>query len=143
MVFVILGAAALLYAPVLAGMVRQWWTEPASTHGLLLVGVAALVVYRRATRLRSAPVAPRDAGLITVVGGLLVFAAGTVTGDVFILRVSLPIVLAGAALALGGMAHLRLLAAPIGLLALAIPLPAVIVTHVTMPLQLVASQVAA
>ena len=33
--------------------------------------------------------------------------------------------------------------APLGLLLLAIPLPAVVVTHATMPLQLIASQVAA
>jgi exosortase len=143
MVYVILGAAALLYAPVLVGLVRQWWTEPTSTHGLLLVGVAALVVYRRLDRLRAVTPTPRDAGVAVAAAGLLVFAAGTVTGDVFILRVSLPIVLAGAVLALAGPAHLRLLAAPIGLLLLAIPLPAVLVTHLTMPLQLIASQVAA
>jgi exosortase len=38
---------------------------------------------------------------------------------------------------------LRLLVAPLGLLLLAMPLPAVVVTHLTLPLQLVASSVAA
>jgi exosortase len=143
MLLVVLAAAALVYAPVLAGLVRQWWTEPASSHGLLLIAVAAVVVYRRRERVMAAPIEPRDMGIGVALAGLLVFAAGTVTGDVFILRASLPIVLAGAALGLGGTRHLRLLAAPIALVALAIPLPAVVVTHATMPLQLVASQVAA
>ena len=140
---VAVAAAIGLYAPVLAGLVRQWWIEPASSHGLLLVGVAGFLVHRRWQQLRSLPAEPRDLGFAIVATGLLIFAAGTVTGDVFILRVSLPLVIAGATLLVGGLRHLRLLAAPLGLLILAIPLPAVIVTHATMPLQLIASQVAA
>ena len=140
---VAVAAAIGLYAPVLAGLVRQWWIEPASSHGLLLVIVAAVIVRRRWQQLRALPVEPRDAGLAVVAAGLLIFAAGTITGDVFILRVSLPLVIAGTTLLLGGSPHLRVLAAPLGLLMLAIPLPSVIVTHATMPLQLIASQVAA
>ena len=140
---VAVAAAIVLYAPVLAGLVRQWWIEPASSHGLLLVIVAGVVIHRRWERLRSFPVEPRDGGMVLVAAGLLIFAGGTITGDVFILRVSLPLVIAGAVLLLGGTRHLRLLAAPLGLVVLAIPLPAVIVTHATMPLQLIASQVAA
>ena len=140
---VAVAAAIGLYAPVLAGLVRQWWIEPASSHGLLLVIVAGFVVYRRWPQLSALPFEPRDVGFAVVTAGLLMFAAGTITGDVFILRMSLPLVIAGATLVLGGARHLRYLAAPLGLLLLAIPLPAVIVTHATMPLQLIASQVAA
>jgi exosortase len=140
---VAVAAAIGLYAPVLAGLVHQWWIEPASSHGLLLIIVAGVVIHRRRLQLRSLPVEPRDGGMALVAAGLLIFAAGTITGDIFILRVSMPLVLAGAVLLLGGMGHLRLLAAPLGLFVLAIPLPAVIVTHATMPLQLIASQVAA
>ena len=143
MLLIAAAIAAGLYAPVLAGMARQWWVEPVSSHGLLLVLVAGFVVYRRLDRLRALPLQPRDGGFALVGGGLLLLALGTITGDVFILRVSLPIVLTGAILALGGTRQLRILVAPLGLLLLAIPLPAVVVTHATMPLQLVASQVAA
>jgi exosortase len=138
-----IAAAIVLYAPVLAGLVRQWWIEPASSHGLLLVGVAVLLVHRRRAQLRALPLEPRNAGLALVGTGLLIFATGTITGDVFILRASLPFVIAGVVLVLGGSQHLRLIVAPLGLLVLAIPLPAVVVTQATMPLQLIASQVAA
>lgn len=136
-------AAAAIYGPVLAGMARQWWSEPASSHGLLLAAVAAFLVYRRFGDLKAAAPRPRDAGVAVVGAGLFVFALGTITGDVFILRISLPVVLAGAIAAIGGLGHLRMTLAPLGLLLLAIPLPAVVVTHATMPLQLIASQVAA
>ena len=139
---VVVLAGAALYATVLAGLARQWWTEPDSSYGLLLVAAAALLVYQRADRLGALTPQPRHAGAAVASLGLLVFVAGTVTGDVFILRVSLPLVVGGAVLLLGGAAHFRLLLAPLGLLLLAIPLPAVVVTHVTLPLQLVASKVA-
>jgi exosortase len=50
---------------------------------------------------------------------------------------------AGAAWFIGGAAHLRILAAPLALSVVAIPLPSALVTEVTLPLQLLASQVAA
>jgi exosortase len=46
-------------------------------------------------------------------------------------------------LAVAGTAYARTLFAPMALMALAIPLPAIIVTYLTLPLQLVSSQVAA
>jgi exosortase len=136
-------AAAALYSHVLAGLVAQWWNEPASSHGLLLVLVAGLVVYRRREALRATALQPRDAGLGVALFGLLIYVAGTITGDVFIVRLSLPVVITGAILLLGGTAHMRMLLAPVALLLLAVPLPNVVVTHATMPLQLIASQVAA
>ena len=140
---VVVAAAAALYASVLTGLARQWWLEVDSSYGLLLVIAAGVLVYRRSGRIRSLTPAPSWTGGVLTAAGLLVFVAGTIAGDVFILRISLPIVIAGATQTLGGRQHLRLLAAPLGLLLLAIPLPAVVVTHVTLPLQLVASTVAA
>jgi exosortase len=136
-------AAAGLYGSAIAGLATQWTTDENSSHGLLLVGAAALVLYRRWRSLRTLSLNPANSGFLVLAGALLVYAAGTITGDVFVVRVSLPFAIAGCVLALCGHAHARRVAAPIGLLLLAIPLPMVIVTHLTLPLQLVASQVAA
>ena len=136
-------AAMALYAPVAAGIVRQWFTDSTSSHGVLLAGAALLVVRRKWPALASLPLAPRNSGFAVVALALLVYLTGTLTGDVFVLRASLPVLLFGAVLALWGGAHARELFAPLALVALAIPLPAVLVTHLTMPLQLVASHVAA
>jgi exosortase len=140
---VVLGAGAVLYATVLAGLMRQWWVELDSSYGLLLAAAAGLLVYRRAHQLRALTAQPRLAGGVVAALGLMIFVAGTITGDVFILRISMPVVVAGAVLMMGGLDHLRLLAAPLALLLLAIPLPSVVVTHLTMPLQLAASTIAA
>jgi exosortase len=136
-------AAAALYASVVAGLVRQWFTDDTSSHGVLLVAAAAFVLRRRWATLRALHVQPANTGFLVLGVALAVYALGTLTGDVFILRVSLPIVLAGCVLALWGRAHARTLFAPLALLMIAIPLPMVVVTHLTLPLQLIASDVAA
>jgi exosortase len=137
------GAAIAVYAPVVGGVARQWWVDPASSHGVLLVAASALVVRRRWVSLRALSPQPGNWGFLLLGGALLLYAGGTLAGDVFSPRLSLPVAIAGAVIALGGMQRFRLVRAPLSLLVLAVPLPAVIVTHLTMPLQLAASQVAA
>ena len=136
-------AGAALYGGVAAGLVRQWFTDENSSHGLLLVAAAAFVLYRRRAVLRALPAAPANTGFALLAFALLVYLLGTLTGDVFVLRVSLPFALAGLVLTFFGAAHMRAVFAPLALLALAVPLPMLVVTHLTMPLQLIASDVAA
>ena len=136
-------AAAALYGSVVAGLVRQWVTDENSSHGLLLIAAAAFVLRRRWSSLRALPADPANTGFLLLGLSLLVYTLGTLTGDVFILRVSLPAALAGCVLALWGRAHLRATFAPLALVLLAVPVPMVVVTHLTLPLQLIASDVAA
>lgn len=135
-------AAALLYGPVAAGLVRQWFTDPVSSHGALLAGAAAILVWRRRQALGASAVRPRNWGFGLLVLALAAYVAGSLAGDIFAQRVSLPLAAAGGVAAVFGAAHLRLLLAPLALLMLAVPLPSSIVTSLTLPLQLVASQVA-
>lgn len=135
-------ATVMLYASPVAGMVRQWFDDTTSSHGILLVG-AALYVLRRVWHTLPPITRPRNSGFALVAFALLVYLLGSLTGDVFVLRASLPLLLAGLILALLGAEHLRRLFAPLALIALAIPLPAVLVTDLTLPLQLIASRVAA
>jgi exosortase len=136
-------AAAALYAPVVAGLVTQWVTDATSSHGVLLVIAAALVLRRRWPAIRALPLEPANAGFALLALALIVYLVGTLTGDVFVLRVSIPVAAAGCILALCGRQHARRALAPLALLVLAIPLPSVVVTQLTLPLQLMSSQVAA
>lgn len=139
----LLTAAGALYAPVVDGMVRQWYDQSDDSYGALLAVVAVVVWLRRRARLRTVPAHPSDAGFVVLALGLVVYVLGFLVGDLFLMRVSLPVSCAGAVVALRGTAYARALAAPLGLFLLAIPLPAVLVTHLTLPLQLMASQIAA
>src|SRR5215211_4488987 len=88
-------AAALLYAPILNGLARQWASDPAASHGWLLAGAAAFVAYRRARSLRAASFSPRRAGLAVTAVAMLVFLIGSLAGDLFVQRVSLPLAISG------------------------------------------------
>lgn len=137
-----LAAASLLYAPVAAGLARQWYDDPTSSHGLVLIAAVAWLVRRRWPSLRALPAAPSTLGFAALALTLLVYTAGTLAGELFLLRLSAVASLGAVVLALYGTGHLRLLAAPLVLALLAIPLPASIVTSLTLPLQLTASQIA-
>jgi exosortase len=134
---------AWLYAPVLGGLVRQWLDDPVASYGALLICVAGFVAWRRRRDLRAAVRHPTALGFAVLAAGMLVYLLGTLMGEVFIQRASLPITIGGTILAIGGAGHLALLAPALLLLALAIPLPSVLVTRLTLPLQLVASGIAA
>jgi exosortase len=137
------GAGAWLYAPVLGGLARQWLDDPAASYGLLLAAAAVFVAVRRLRAVRATVVQPALSGLAIVVAAMAIYLLGTLMGELFVQRASLPIAVGGTILAVAGRAHLRLLFPAVVLLALSIPLPAVIVTRVTLPMQLVASGIAA
>jgi len=135
-------AGALLYAPVVGALCRQWVEDTTTAHGVLLAGAAGIVVFRKLPQLRRLPVQPEGLGLAVVAFGLLVFMLGSLGAEVFVLRLSLPIVALGCVAALWGRRQARLLLSAFGLLLLAIPLPAVVVTALTLPMQLLASRLA-
>jgi exosortase len=139
--FVIFATVALYASPV-AGMVRQWFDDTTSSHGILLVG-AAVFLLRRTWPTLPPITHPRNSGLAVIAFALLIYVLGSLTGDVFVLRASLPLLLAGLVLGLLGAEHHLKLFEPLALLAMAVPLPAVLVTDLTLPLQLIASRVAA
>ena len=135
-------AITLLYAPLAIGLLRQWYDDPATSHGIALVIAAAVLVRWRWSRLRALPAAPVDAGFVLLSFVLLLHVAATFAGELFLLRVSALFSIAAVTLTVAGRQHLRLLAAPFVLLLLAIPLPATVVTSLTLPLQLTASEMA-
>jgi exosortase D (VPLPA-CTERM-specific) len=80
------------------------------------------------------------AGAAALAFGLLVYLVGQLGADVFVTRVSFVLVLTGLLWFLTGARALRAMAAPLVFLLIAIPLPALVVNAVTLPLQLLASR---
>lgn len=137
----VVGAAALLvYLPTLVALARQWATDANYSHGFVIVPFAVYFGWRQRRRLAAAPRHPNALGLVIVVGSLLIFLAGLLGAELFLTRVSMIGVLAGAIVFLWGWRHLRVLAFPVLFLLLMIPLPALVFNRVAFPLQLLASR---
>jgi len=142
-------AIAWLYAGTLAGLGSQWLSSPDASYGLVLAGVALLLVWQRRepiARAAGAAAAARSgvprSGLALLAAGLLLYLSGQLGADVFLTRVSLVVVIAGTLWFVAGGAAARLAAAPLVFLLMAVPLPALVVNAVTLPLQLTASRIA-
>jgi exosortase len=143
--FVVLVAVlSWLYAPTAAGLGNEWLSSPDSSYGGILAVIAFLTAWKRRSGIVAAAKTPGHfgAGAAALCCALGVYLVGLFAADVFVTRVSLVVVLAGVVCLLTGAAGARLYAAPLVFLLIAIPLPALVVNAITLPLQLVASRMA-
>lgn len=129
-----------LYADVVTKLWNDWSTDDNYSHGFLIVPIALYLAWERKDALLRLPLRPNLSGLLVVLGSLAVLAAGTLGVELFLTRVSMIGVLAGAIVFLCGWAHLRALMFPVAFLILMVPLPAIVFNKITFPLQLLASQ---
>jgi exosortase len=134
-----------LYASTLAGLGSEWMSSPDASYGAILAVIACATLWTR--RRVIAEAAARDSsgflpGVALLACALAAFLVGRFGADVFVTRVSFVLVLSGLVWTVAGTATARVSAAPLVLLLIAIPLPALIVNAITLPMQLVASRMA-
>lgn len=136
-------ALAFTYAAVLVKLGQTWWTDENYSHGLLIPLIIGYILWSQRARLADAVTRPSAFwGLSTVVVGLMALWAGTAGAELYMQRMSLVLLLAGTVIYFWGFSLLRFLVAPLFLLILAIPIPAIIFNKVAFPLQLFASRCA-
>ena len=132
----------VLYHDVIRRLVRIWITDSDQAHGLLLVAVAVYLVFHRRNRIRQIKTEKWLPGILIMVGAILLLLAGQVVVEYFAMRVSLIILLAGTIGFLLGKDALKILLFPLLLLLLAMPLPAIVVNSLTLPLKSLVSSLA-
>ena len=133
-----------VYHATLAGLVTEWMSSPESSYGLILAGTAIVVAFQRRSQFAAASTAEGRglAGLSLAASGAFLFIVGQLGADLFLTRVSFVLLASGALWSLVGGRAMRIMAAPLAFLLIAIPLPTLVVNEITLPLQLAASQVA-
>src|SRR3954468_2377195 len=137
---VIVGVVMLaVYAPVLMRLISQWASDENYSHGFLVVPFAAYLAWQRRAQIAAADSTPSALSLALVVGSAAAFVAGQFGAELFLTRISLIGMTAGAIGWIFGGQRLRLLAVPLLFLLFMIPLPALLFNQITLPLQFVAS----
>jgi exosortase len=139
---VLSGLLLALYAPILRGLVHQWWTDPDYGHGFFIPLFSGYLLWRRRERWRKATIEPSYFGLLVIVGALGLLFLGSLGAELFTSRFSLLLLLAGIIIFLAGWNFLRAVAFPLSFLVFMIPFPAIIYNQITFPLQLIASRFA-
>jgi exosortase len=121
----------------------DWWNDENYSHGLLIPFVIGYILWLERKRLSEAGTRPAAWwGAIGVGFSLLLLWAGTAGAELFAQRVSLVVILASVAVYFWGFRLLRLIAVPLSLLILSIPIPQIIFNRIAFPLQLFASRCA-
>jgi exosortase len=128
---------------VLAPLVAQWADDPNYAHGFFVIPMAAVLAWRRREAWRMAPSRPDGRGLLLIAIAGALYLAGILAAELFTMRVSLVIALAGVVLALEGPERFRVMRFPLMFLFAMIPLPYVFYYRLTFPLQLESSRLAA
>jgi len=132
----------LAYAPTLSRLVSSWWQDPDYSHGFFIPPIAAFFLWQKREVLRRLPVRPNNLGLGVALVSQIIFLVSYLGAEIFLQRVSLLLLAAGAVLYLWGWRTLREVSFVLFLLLLAIPLPAILFNAIAIPLQLVASSLA-
>lgn len=133
---------AVCFAPVIYRLVQQWINDEDMGHGFFVPLIAGYIIWQRRAELSAIKAEPNPWGLVLVLWGAVQLMLGTLGAELFLARTSLLISLVGVILFLGGTRVLRALAFPLSLLLFMIPIPAIIYSRITLPLQLFASSVA-
>ena len=131
----------LCYWPVLQGLVSEWRHDEDMGHGLLVPVAAVWIAWQQRKRL--AVIRPSAWGLVFVLAGAALQFLGAISLGLFAGALGLICAIVGIVVAAGGLPWLRVLAFPLFLLLFMLPKPDFVWTHVTLPLQLLASQLAA
>jgi len=141
--FLISFALVFLYSTVLLKLGRDWWNDENYSHGLLIPFVIGYIIWSQRERLVKYVGRPQIAwGASMILFGLCGLWAGTAGAELFVQRTSLVLLLAGIVVYFWGLSLLRMVMVPLGLLLLAIPIPAIVLNKIAFPLQLLASRCA-
>jgi exosortase len=135
-------ALVACYAPTLRGMFEQWSNDEDMSHGFLVPIVILWVLWRERERWRAVHAEPNVWGFALLAAAAGVQFAGVLGAGLFAGSVALLLSVSGAVLCLG-LTRLRALAFPLILAVFMLPKLAVVYNQVTLPLQLLASRIAA
>jgi exosortase len=133
---------AVMYYSVAAKLVSDWWNIPDYSHGLLIPFFVAFLIWDKRAAFRATPLAPSWAGISLIIPALFILLVGVFGADLFLARTSFVLLVAGLIWLLLGKPMLGESRFLLFVFLLGIPLPVLIMNHITFPLQLMASQLA-
>src|SRR5882762_9704732 len=143
---ILLLCAALIiicYAPTLRGMFDQWWTDEDMGHGFVVPIVILWILWRERSRWLALPMQWSFWGLVVLAAGAMMQLMGALGAGLFASSVAFLITIAGTVLCFGGIPLIRAWTFPFLVALFMLPKLAFVYNQVTLPLQLLATRIAA
>ena len=138
----LLPAAVLvgMYYTIFPDMVMDWYNDDNYSHGFLVPLVSAYFVWNRWGELQDTLVQPSPLGLGLILFGGVQYISGMIVQELFLMRTSFVVILAGIVWYLYGTRVLKVLALPISYLFFMVPLPFTVYTALSFPLKLLVTK---
>ena len=133
----------VIYFNVARGLFQIWISSDEHAHGLLLVIISAYLIFKDRKRIAAIEPAIWVFGLFIIVGAIIIFLTSHVAVEYYLQRASLIILIWGIIGYIFGKNAFRIFFPPMLLLLLAVPLPAIVVNALTLPLKSVVSSFSA
>jgi exosortase len=124
-------------------MFAQWSSDEDMSHGFVVPILALWIVWRERERWLALPAEPSRWGFALLAAGAAIQFAAVLGAGLFAGSLAFLVSVAGAILCLGGWAFLRAWAFPLLLTLFMLPKLAIVYNRATLPLQLLASRIAA
>jgi exosortase len=134
-------AAGILFARPATLLARDWWSDADAGHGLLLAPLAVWLAWQRGLAPDRRPHV--SGGTVLLLGAVALRSLGGLAAELFTMRFSMVLALAGLTVFVWGFGQLRRWWLPATLLALSIPIPALVTNALALPLQFQASRMGA
>ncbi len=131
-----------LYWSILFHLVKQLAADDDFRYGLFVPAFCLFVLWEDRVKLSKLPKVPSSWGLLILLLGLSVLGVGVLGAELFLSRISLLLVVAGLVILFYGWHYFRAILFPWAILALMVPIPAIVFSQITFPLQLLASKLA-
>lgn len=132
---------AILFQQPIRLLVLDWWNDPEAGHGLLLAPLAAWLAWKTGLRADRQP--QLWLGSLTLGAAVLLRYVSGLAAEMFTMRLSALLAIVGLVVFVAGRHQVKAWWLPFSLLLLSIPLPALIINSLALPLQFTASKLGA
>jgi exosortase len=134
---------AICYASTLNGMIGQWTYDEDMGHGFLVTPVVLWILWRERPKWSAIPAKPSWWGVVILAAAALMHVIGILGGGLFVSSVAMLVSIVGVIVCFAGFARLRAWSFPLLVSLFMLPKLAIVYNQFTLPLQLLASRMAA
>lgn len=122
-------------------LIHDWANDDNYSHGFLIPFIAGYMIWQKRETLARCTITPHLMGLFTLATGMAMHIVGNIGAELFTMRVSMIVTIAGLVLYLAGREITKEIWLPMAYLIFMVPLPAIIWNQIAFPLQLFAAAV--